>query len=99
MGNVLVRGSGDVASAMAHRLCGAGHAVAMHDRPRPPRRRMVFTDALFDGIAAPEDQRSLAALAIGLGPNFEAGGNSHVTAGLTRSPRGGQTLRRTACPQ
>jgi xanthine dehydrogenase accessory factor len=48
---VLVRGSGDVGSAVAHRLFGFGHAVVMHDVPLPaaPRRGMAFTDAVFDG--------------------------------------------------
>jgi len=48
---VLVRGSGDVASAVAHRLFTAGHQVVIHDVPLPaaPRRGMAFTDAIFDG--------------------------------------------------
>ncbi len=48
---VLVRGSGDVGSAVAHRLFGAGHPVVIHDDPLPaaPRRKMAFADAIFDG--------------------------------------------------
>lgn len=48
---VLVRGSGDVGSAVAHRLFGSGHLVVIHDVPLPagPRRGMAFTDAVFDG--------------------------------------------------
>ena len=48
---VLVRGSGDVGSAVAHRLYSAGYAVAIHDGPAPTtsRRTMAFTDAIFDG--------------------------------------------------
>jgi len=48
---VLVRGVGDVGSAVAHRLFGAGYAVAIHDdtRPATTRRTMAFTDAVFDG--------------------------------------------------
>ncbi|MDQ3678880.1 MAG: xanthine dehydrogenase [Actinomycetota bacterium] len=51
---VLVRGSGDVASAIAHRLFGAGHPVVIHDiaRPAAPRRGMAFADAIFDGRCA-----------------------------------------------
>ena len=51
MSLVLVRGSGDVASAVAHRLFGSGHSVVIHDVPRPaaPRRGMAFADAAFDG--------------------------------------------------
>ena len=47
---VLVRGCGDVGSAVAHRLFGAGFRVVMHDVPAPAhtRRGMAFTDALFD---------------------------------------------------
>jgi xanthine dehydrogenase accessory factor len=126
---ILVRGVNDVGSAVAHRLFTAGHAVAIHDGPRPTttRRKMAFTDAVFDsraeleGVvgllahdpekaaemaltrevvavfigdfsalldarrpavlvdarmrkrAQPEDQRELAGLTIGLGPNFVAG--------------------------
>lgn len=49
----LVRGIGDVGSAIAHRLRGAGHHVAIHDSPTPTvhRRGMAFADAVFDGSA------------------------------------------------
>lgn len=48
---VLVRGSGDVASAVAHRLFALGHQVAIHDVAQPAyiRRGMSFTDAVFEG--------------------------------------------------
>ena len=128
---ILVRGVNDVASAVAHRLFTAGHAVAMHDvaTPTTSRRGMAFADAMFDGRAelagvtatrlddpaavrdavlghngipvhagdisallaayrpdvladarmrkraAPEVQRGLAPLTIGLGPGFVAGEN------------------------
>jgi xanthine dehydrogenase accessory factor len=50
----LVRGVGDVGSAVAHALHGAGHEVAIHDGPTPTahRRGMAFADAMFDGHAA-----------------------------------------------
>jgi xanthine dehydrogenase accessory factor len=50
---VLVRGVGDVGSAVAVVLFRAGYAVALHDEPAPatPRRGMAFADALFDGFA------------------------------------------------
>ncbi|MGE0355814.1 MAG: hypothetical protein AB7P08_02755 [Burkholderiales bacterium] len=50
MAVLLVRGAGDVGSAVAHRLRSAGHAVVLHDDPSPahPRRGMAFTDAFFD---------------------------------------------------
>src|SRR5262245_65611988 len=50
MPTVLIRGSGDVGSAVAHRLFGAGYRVVIHDDPRPAhtRRGMAFTDALFE---------------------------------------------------
>jgi xanthine dehydrogenase accessory factor len=50
---VLVRGVGDVGSAVAVVLFRAGYAVALHDEPAPttPRRGMAFTDAVFDGWA------------------------------------------------
>lgn len=50
---VLVRGIGDVGSAVAHRLFQAGY-VMIHDvrQPSATRRGMAFTDAVFDGRAA-----------------------------------------------
>ncbi len=49
----IVRGTGDVGSAVAHALFRAGHAVILHDAPEPLhlRRGMAFADALFDGIS------------------------------------------------
>ena len=134
MALVVVRGSGDVGSAVALCLFRRGHRVALHDEPRPPhaRRGMAFTDAYFDGrcelegilakrardleglalmlecgravpvtdadfpdvVACvrpevlvdarihkhrlPEPLRGAATCTIGLGPNFEAGGNADV---------------------
>ena len=53
MATILVLGTGDIGSAVAHALCLAGHSVVLHDDPRPPhpRRGMAFTDALFEGSA------------------------------------------------
>jgi len=44
---ILVRGSGDIGSAVAHRLFEAGYAVVIHDTTQPTttRRKMAFTDA------------------------------------------------------
>ena len=54
---VLIRGVGDVGSAVAHVLYRAGFAVAINDGPCPTtsRRGMAFTDAVFDGSATLED--------------------------------------------
>lgn len=43
----LIRGVGDVGSAVAHRLFRAGHAVVIHDNSQPTttRRGMAFADA------------------------------------------------------
>lgn len=131
---ILVRGSNDVASAVAHRLFSEGYSVVIHEMPQPTtaRRKMSFTDAVFDGStmldgieaqlvkrlyllrgllashavilvwtkdfyelkdtlrpqivvdarmrkhAQPENQRGLAPLVIGLGPNFIAGETVHL---------------------
>jgi xanthine dehydrogenase accessory factor len=131
---ILVRGVGDIGSAVAHRLFGEGYSAALHDDPKPPstRRGMAFADAIFDGQAvlegvravhandfdqvkealaaheaipvcvrdvglllaaiqprvlvdarmrkhgAPEVQRGLADLTIGLGPNLVAGRHADV---------------------
>ena len=71
---VLVRGSGDVGSAVAHRMFGAGHAVVIHDVPLPaaPRRGMAFADAVFEGACELEGLNArrvddLAALPAALG--------------------------------
>src|SRR5260221_11158772 len=50
---VLVRGAGDVGSAVAHTLFAAGYRLAVHDLPAPTygRRGMAFVDAIFDGSA------------------------------------------------
>lgn len=51
MARFLVRGSGDIGSAVALKLRSRGHAVVLHDEPRPAhaRRGMAFTDAFFEG--------------------------------------------------
>lgn len=51
---ILVRGSGDVGSAVAHTLFKANYAVAIHDSAKPSatRRKIAFCDAIFDGYAA-----------------------------------------------
>ncbi|HZG68537.1 MAG TPA: hypothetical protein VEZ12_17470, partial [Herpetosiphonaceae bacterium] len=53
---IVIRGSGDVGSAVAHRLFLAGHTLIIHDdsRPTTSRRGMAFTDAIFDGQAVLE---------------------------------------------
>lgn len=47
---VLVRGTGDVGSAVALALFRAGHHVVLHDRSKPAhaRRGVAFVDALFE---------------------------------------------------
>ncbi len=53
---ILVRGCGDVGSAVAHALYQTGYAVVIHDSAKPAatRRRMAFCDAFFDGSAVLE---------------------------------------------
>lgn len=50
---ILVLGSGDVGSAVAHQLFVQGIDVVLLDDPAPahPRRGMAFADAWFDGTA------------------------------------------------
>lgn len=50
---ILVRGSNDIGSAVAHALFSAGYAVVIHDLPQPTvtRRKMAFTDAIFENCA------------------------------------------------
>lgn len=49
----LVRGCGDIGSAVAHALFSAGHAVLIHDIAAPSfaRRGMAYTDAMYGGSA------------------------------------------------
>ena len=56
MAVVLVRGAGDVGSAVASVLFRAGHRVVLHDASAPShsRRGMAFVDALFRGTATLE---------------------------------------------
>lgn len=51
MARVLIRGSGDVGSAVAHLLLRSGYEIVIHDvaLPAAPRRGMAFADAIFDG--------------------------------------------------
>jgi xanthine dehydrogenase accessory factor len=51
--NVLILGSSDVGSAVAHCLFRAGYRVLIHEieQPSATRRGMAFTDAVFDGHA------------------------------------------------
>ena len=53
MSLILVRGSGDVGSAVAHRLFSEHHQVILQDDPSPAytRRGMAFTDVFFAGKA------------------------------------------------
>ena len=48
---VVVRGSGDIGSAVAHALFLAGFAVVIHDQALPTvtRRKMAFTNAIYYG--------------------------------------------------
>lgn len=50
---VLVLGSGDIASAVAHALFSAAQPVVIQEEPLPAvtRRGMAFADAVFDGRA------------------------------------------------
>ena len=59
----LVRGVGDIGSAVAHLLFREGYAVVLHDEPAPTttRRGMAFADAFFDGHAVLEGVRAVVA--------------------------------------
>jgi xanthine dehydrogenase accessory factor len=56
----LVRGSGDIGSAVAHHLFQAGYGVVIHDSAQTTttRRKMAFADAVFDGVAILEGVES-----------------------------------------
>ncbi|MGH7362689.1 MAG: selenium-dependent molybdenum cofactor biosynthesis protein YqeB [Candidatus Methylomirabilales bacterium] len=58
---VLIRGGGDLASAIAHRLFRDGRAVVIVEEPDPRvvRRKMAFAQAVFDGEATVEGVRAV----------------------------------------
>ncbi len=58
---VLVRGSGDVGSAVAVVLHRAGYGVAIHEvaAPSAPRRGMALADAVFDGMCSLDGVRAV----------------------------------------
>jgi xanthine dehydrogenase accessory factor len=60
---VVVRGIGDVGSAVAHRLFVEGYPFVIHDGPTPTatRRGMAFADAVFDGSATLESVHAVRA--------------------------------------
>ena len=147
---ILVRGSGDVGSAVARCLFQAGYGVVIHESTQPTttRRKMAFADAVFDGSAIlddieskkvsrlfllrgmliehkmiplvtkelsktlevlrphvfvdarmrkhfqPESQIHLAALTIGLGPNFIAGETTHLVIETARGDSLGRMIGR-----
>lgn len=53
----IVRGVGEIGSAIAHRLFSSGLPVIIHDHPAPAacRRGMAFVDAMFDGYSMLDD--------------------------------------------
>src|SRR5262245_36573048 len=60
---IVVRGVGDVGSAVAHRLFTEGYKVVINDVPIPTttRRGMSFADAVFDGHAILEGVHAVRA--------------------------------------
>jgi len=74
---MLVLGSGDIGSAVSLKLRALGHAVVLHDVPRPAhaRRGMAFTDAFFDGSCTLEGMfAKRASDTAGLGKMLACGG-------------------------
>jgi len=57
----LVRGVGDIGSAVAHLLFRQDLGLVMHDEPQPTtiRRGMAFADAVFDGHAVLDGVRAV----------------------------------------
>lgn len=58
---VAIKGGGDLASAVAHRLFTDGRAVVIAEEPEPRvvRRKMAFAQAVFDGEATVEGVRAV----------------------------------------
>ena len=60
---VLIRGVGDIGSAVAHLLFSNGYSVIVHDelKPTTTRRGMAFADAVFEGHAVLDGVRAIRA--------------------------------------
>ncbi|MGH7406982.1 MAG: selenium-dependent molybdenum cofactor biosynthesis protein YqeB [Candidatus Methylomirabilales bacterium] len=58
---VVIKGGGDLASAVAHRLFRDGRAVVIVEEPEPRvvRRKMAFAQAVFDGETTVEGVRAI----------------------------------------
>ncbi len=82
MSSVLVRGCGDVGSAVAHLLLRRGHRVVVHDvaLPAAPRRGMAFADAMFDETGELEGIRARRLDDVGRLGEVEAAGELALTA-------------------
>jgi len=60
---VLIRGAGDIATGIGHRLYRSGFKILMTeiDRPKCVRRRAAFSEAVYDGETEVEGVRALLA--------------------------------------
>ena len=60
---VLIRGVGDIGSAVAHLLFSNGYSVIVHEEPQPTttRRGMAFAGAVFEGHAVLDGVRAIRA--------------------------------------
>src|SRR5208282_1311136 len=85
--NVLVRGVGDVGSAVAVVLFRAGYAAALHDEPAPtaPRRGMAFADAVFDGWATLD---GITAVRVNTSAELQDGLNAAAVLPVSTAPFG-----------
>ena len=94
MTHALVRGIGDVGSAVAHALHREGFRVVIHDVPLPAwtRRGMAYTDAVFDGEALLDRVRAVRV--------YELAAIERVLAdaAIAVSVHDFQTLRRAFAP-
>ncbi len=103
---VLVRGVGDIGSAVAHQLFHAGHVVVvLHDgeQPTTTRRGMAFADwtkskrfAWMSWRVCLQSLPGLSPLTIGLGPIFVAGEATDVVVETSRERLGRVMTRGTA---
>lgn len=73
---VLIKGAGDLASGVAHRLYRCGFTPVMTELPRPlvVRRTVAFAEAVYDGKAVVEDVTAVLATSPGDVPGLCAQG-------------------------
>ena len=95
---IVVRGGGDLATGVVHRLWSAGLRVLVLETAHPAaiRRQVSLCEAVYEGETAVEGMRGIrvmAPLTIALGPGFVAGQDVDVVVETKRGHKLGRIIR------